>query len=1558
MGEVAATVNAFDSEFAKALKNLQLRKGNHEVKDSVNTNERISTWQQLEKLGELIDHFFSKLPLHVGVPKLLEKADELHRKVERLNLLSPETVSKEINDKDRRKYEVRARFGSAMCEATLVQEADPGMRHPHTLASLLAVLAKVQSGVQVVLPDEEHYWLVFNGTVLLYSVAAPLITAGFAAEVVEYLVFAVLALENVLLLCAPKYLDWRLQLCKAVCQCYIDLKVPEEAEKFAARALDKIKEQVHLESLDPLPLTESSEAVYKASENNLNVLLFRTQHESLANADAVLAKLEETFSAEGDRLRALIEAVREPTRRTVRHSAPAERIQLLLEVSLKVVEPHLQAFATADEARSALEKGQTIVASMPPPVEGEPVPIPEPEPAPPPPAPAKGGKENPGSKKGKKGAAEPEKLLGENAPEAGPPNIPALEAALAEAIKAMENTCQAFPMVLHIRLLTAGYTYEQPWFDDVLKAAKQRLSQAADYDGGVLEERRPIRGVLEERRPIRGVLEERRPIRGVLEERRPIRGVLEERWPIRGVTRLRCSGMGHVQAGAFFGRLDMKLLEPPPPAPPSTEEGETPEPDAQPAAAPLDANVPEVLALQEYILALPDFKEFEGEILQARVANAEDTAAQVLTQVQADGPVKAWTTLQASSPVFKEPDRTPNAAGAPAAGGKGGKDDKKKDAKKKDDKKGAKGGAAASTPRTLLGTYPLPKGYEKLLDLCVAIVHVAIDRGMATEAKQWIEEVLGLLKQHVTAPPPDFGDPPPKLGELEVPEDRLEEMKKMSEEDKAQVMAEVEEEQRRERAAKVLQNQIPVLLAWRRCTVHAREVRAATYQARAQLQALFARLLFETEHKRLEDGGFYLGQEAWESIQAHEKAREAAIAEEVPDGQERPELPAPPELPPPPSKEVVTALARAVVLAGRGKCWIQESREVMQALVNLMLATKAVEEEASGDHLLGLAEVLYTCSDVVYRQLPDAITDAGLLVWSLVRTLLAAMLEPTGKPIEVDPVQKTLATDLLYKLHVIFTKLDLDDAMLRALLAQRLGLFLEEAGRVDDARFVLDGALQAMYAFRGHFTARARGAADENRRFISAVNLPGEQLAPGTGVGETEQAFACLQADVFQLRGRIELKIGLREQQAKAKRRKERVLKQVEKRDQQTLIFGKKTDKEHAHDHERIIQAEECLPNPVLTEAELLQTADKNHYERALVLLQMAPFHPTVAKRSQLLQEAAKELQAAQAMEARLLQMASAPPQTPTRGRPKVPPPPRVMTVNTTEVTVEPVQVALASARTATQYAVFCKPLGSGVGVSLNNTEFEGTGVFLPIEDRATIRGLRQNESYIFAVAFYDDKCAIVNGLGASTQEVVTLFPLPVLLCWAYLCLGATRLGCTSVAKQACGVIFKHFFLRKASEPLWAANPFDSLDLNKDNILAASLPLLRSVVQVLYVGGELSTTGLGLIPNLPDAAYIEVQTARLRAARRYVLGMMVSAYLADEALLNEGALRFYNGIAPLLTLRSRSSHLSKALAACHMTLHQLRSLRDEQTVAVLASITYELVHLYRNLDERQVSLLA
>lgn len=36
-------------------------------------------WQQQEKLGELMAHYFKRLPPHEGVPRLIEKALELQR---------------------------------------------------------------------------------------------------------------------------------------------------------------------------------------------------------------------------------------------------------------------------------------------------------------------------------------------------------------------------------------------------------------------------------------------------------------------------------------------------------------------------------------------------------------------------------------------------------------------------------------------------------------------------------------------------------------------------------------------------------------------------------------------------------------------------------------------------------------------------------------------------------------------------------------------------------------------------------------------------------------------------------------------------------------------------------------------------------------------------------------------------------------------------------------------------------------------------------------------------------------------------------------------------------------------------------------------------------------------------------------------------------------------------------------------------------------------------------------------------------------------------------------
>ena len=51
--------------------------------------------------------------------------------------------------------------------------------------------------------------------------------------------------------------------------------------------------------------------------------------------------------------------------------------------------------------------------------------------------------------------------------------------------------------------------------------------------------------------------------------------------------------------------------------------------------------------------------------------------------------------------------------------------------------------------------------------------------------------------------------------------------------------------------------------------------------------------------------------------------------------------------------------------------------------------------------------------------------------------------------------------------------------------------------------------------------------------------------------------------------------------------------------------------------------------------------------------------------------------------------------------------------------------------------ALFGKPAGSGVAVSLNNTEYEGTGDRRTAGDVVTISGLIPNEKYVFAAGGY-----------------------------------------------------------------------------------------------------------------------------------------------------------------------------------------------------------------------------
>lgn len=166
-----------------------------------------------------------------------------------------------------------------------------------------------------------------------------------------------------------------------------------------------------------------------------------------------------------------------------------------------------------------------------------------------------------------------------------------------------------------------------------------------------------------------------------------------------------------------------------------------------------------------------------------------------------------------------------------------------------------------------------------------------------------------------------------------------------------------------------------------------------------------------------------------------------------------------------------------------------------------------------------------------------------------------------------------------------------------------------------------------------------------------------------------------------------------------------------------------------------------------------------------------------------ILQEAAEALVAAQAAEDSLL--AAAQPAAPSARR-EVPLAPKVLTRSPSELTLTHFPLTLKGSKRPVKYAVYAKSFGAGVGLSINKTatEYPGTGVMTPLDEPITVKGLRTNDTYIFAVAAFDDQGNVVNGLGASSPETLAALPLPLYLCWAHLAAVAVRLKQWALAKR------------------------------------------------------------------------------------------------------------------------------------------------------------------------------
>lgn len=91
--------------------------------------------------------------------------------------------------------------------------------------------------------------------------------------------------------------------------------------------------------------------------------------------------------------------------------------------------------------------------------------------------------------------------------------------------------------------------------------------------------------------------------------------------------------------------------------------------------------------------------------------------------------------------------------------------------------------------------------------------------------------------------------------------------------------------------------------------------------------------------------------------------------------------------------------------------------------------------------------------------------------------------------------------------------------------------------------------------------------------------------------------------------------------------------------------------------------------------------------------------------------------------------------------------------------------------------SLFGKPSGSGVAVSLNNKDYDGTGDKKPPGGYVNVTGLIPNERYVFAAGGYNPEGVCVNGIGETSDEILTLLPLSLHQLNGYLAEIAFKLG-------------------------------------------------------------------------------------------------------------------------------------------------------------------------------------
>nr|XP_034343211.1 cilia- and flagella-associated protein 54 isoform X3 [Arvicanthis niloticus] len=165
--------------------------------------------------------------------------------------------------------------GKNICNYQLVCESDANLKNEESVRQCLHILSSFRLIMQVALPQEHLCWIVFNGTLYIYTICRKLMIIGQSSKALEFLLWASMCMESSVPLLSVRYLSWRATLYTAVCQCHYDCQAGIHGEAFARRALAKIDELRQLELMSSSASMETSRKYYREATIKMAVMIFK-----------------------------------------------------------------------------------------------------------------------------------------------------------------------------------------------------------------------------------------------------------------------------------------------------------------------------------------------------------------------------------------------------------------------------------------------------------------------------------------------------------------------------------------------------------------------------------------------------------------------------------------------------------------------------------------------------------------------------------------------------------------------------------------------------------------------------------------------------------------------------------------------------------------------------------------------------------------------------------------------------------------------------------------------------------------------------------------------------------------------------------------------------------------------------------------------------------------------------------------------------------------------------------------------------------------------------------